>query len=99
MPTQYVSKPQPTLVGYSSWAFERLVERKAQSAATVAAQIIDEWFDSSREVLETRWNVRFEDWERLRLQEAQIEAEVERRVEKEVQARLSKSRGPRKITG
>jgi len=80
MPTLHTTKPQPTLTGYSAWAFERLVEQKGQSAATVAAQIIDEWFDSSREQLEDLWNIRFEDWERLQQPEVGFEAEVERRV-------------------
>ena len=107
--TQHVSKPQPTLIGYTSWAFERLVERKSQSAATVAAQIIDDWFDSSREKLETLWHIRFEDWMNARDLAEDVEREVEARlasakefeeaVQREVQDRLAKAARPRKVSG
>lgn len=108
MAAQYISKPQPTLVGFSSWAFDRLVERKGQSAATVAAQIVDDYLDSSRAELESLWGIRFEDWlqtledekeiqKRLDARQAEEQAREER-IEKEVEARLAK-RGPRKIAG
>lgn len=73
MSAQPVSKPQPTLTGFTAWAFDRLVEIKGQSAATVAAQIIDDWFEYSREKIEKRWEIRFDDWKEWLRQQKEVE--------------------------
>ena len=97
MPIQHISKPQPTLMGFSAWAFERLVRVKRQSAATVAAQIIEQWLDASREELSSKWNIKFEDWEK-QLELEDKEEKLRNQIANEAEQGAQRSSGPKRIS-
>ncbi len=53
-------KPQPTLKGYTAWAFNQLMRRKRLGRAEIAAWIIDRWIDEDSEGYLAKRGITFE---------------------------------------
>lgn len=51
------AKPQPTLEGYTAWAFARLMEAKGWGPAKTAEWIIADWIDSRRDILKDVYGI------------------------------------------
>lgn len=50
-------KPQPTLKGYSAWAFNRLIFIEGWSLAEGAAWIITNWLKENKELLDEEYEI------------------------------------------
>jgi hypothetical protein len=58
--------PQPTLLGYTAWAFLRLVEAKGEKEGTVASWIIGRWVDENWKLLEEHFGIKRDQYQQRR---------------------------------
>jgi len=64
MPKDANKKPQPTLEGYTLWAFARLVRAKGVGPGPTAGWIIDRWIDDNRDFLEQKFGISRHEYDR-----------------------------------
>jgi hypothetical protein len=63
MPEKDIAKPQPTLTGYTAWAFRRLVAAQGEGEGPVAKWIIDRWVEDNRGLLAEKYDIKREQYE------------------------------------
>ena len=56
--------PQPTLLGYTAWVFNRLVAAKGEGKGPVAKWIIDQWVEQHTALLADVYEIKREQWQR-----------------------------------
>lgn len=53
----YIVKPQPTIKGYSGWAFSRVIEVLGLTQAEGAAHLITLWLNENRDLLDREFHI------------------------------------------
>ena len=63
MPGKHFAKPQPTLTGFTAWAFNRLVDAKGEGDGPVAKWIIDRWIEDNLPLLAEKYGIKREQFQ------------------------------------
>ncbi len=50
-------KPQPTLKGYTAWAFDRLIKVQGISQAEGASWVVERWLQAERQYLAEQYQI------------------------------------------